>query len=175
MRTVSRVHLWILNALMVCSQIVIFGVFVLIVVDVAMTILSGLDIGISPWDRTLGLVEYGLLWFTMLAAPWLARMKGHVFIDAVKVLLSPSIQKVIAKFAYLVAFCGSAVFAYYSVLLFWEAVVEEQIDERGADMFLWALYFPMPIGFALLAIEFLRYLFGFDDMYAKGLDASGAL
>ncbi len=175
MRTVSKVHLWILNALKVCSQIVIFAVFVLIVVDVGMTILSGLDIGISPWDRTLGLVEYGLLWFTMLAAPWLARAKGHVFIDAITVLLSPAVQKVTAKFAYLVAFCGSAAFTYYSVLLFWEAIVEEQMDERGADMFLWTLYFPMPIAFALLAIEFLRYLFGFDDMYDKRIDASGGM
>lgn len=157
------------------SQIVIFAVFALIVVDVGMTLLSGLDIGISPWDRTLGLVEYGLLWFTMLAAPWLARVKGHVFIEAVTVLLSPAVQKVTAKFAYLVAFCGSATFAYYSVLLLWEAIVEEQIDERGADMFLWTLYFPMPIAFALMAIEFLRYLFGFDDMYSKQTDAIGGL
>jgi hypothetical protein len=29
----------------------------------------------------------------------------------------------------------------------------------------------MPIGFALVAVEFLRYLFGFDDMYDKRTDA----
>jgi len=169
------VHVWILYALKVCSQIVIFAVFVLIAVDIAITILSGFDTGISPWDRTHGLVEYGLLWFTMLAAPWLARAKGHVFIDAVTVLLSPAVQKVTAKISYLVAFCGSAAFTYYSVLLLWEAIVEEQIDERGADMFLWTLYFPMPIAFALLSIEFLRYLCGFDDMYSKRIDASGGI
>jgi hypothetical protein len=28
----------------------------------------------------------------------------------------------------------------------------------------------MPIGFGLLAIEFLRYLLGFDDMYGKRTD-----
>lgn len=174
-RIVSRVHDWILNALKVCSQIVIFVVFVVIVVDIGITILSGWGLGISPWDMTLGLVEYGLLWFTMLAAPWLARVKGHVFIEAVTVLLSPAVQKVTAKIAYVVAFCGSVAFAYYSALLLWEAIVDELIDERGADMFQWILYFPMPIAFALLAIEFLRYLFGFDDMYDKRTDAKGSL
>ena len=86
----------------------------------------------------------------------------------------PGVQKVAAKFTYVVAFCGSATFAYYSALLLQEAYVDELIDERGADMYQWILYFPMPIGSALLAIEFLRYLCGFDDMYDKRTDAIDA-
>ncbi len=182
MRTVSRVHDWVLNALKVGAEIVIFVVFVIIVVDVGLTLLAGKaellgieDLDIAPWDMTLGFVEYCLLWFTMLGAPWLARVKGHVYLDVVTELLSPEVQKVTAKIAYLVAFCGSAAFAYFSALLLWEAYVDELIDERGADMFQWILYFPMPIAFALLAIEFLRYLFGFDDMYSKRTDAKGSL
>ena len=80
MRTVTRVHDWVLNAMKLCSQAVIFGIFVLIVVDIGVTILAGHaeflgidDLGLAPWDMTFGLVEYGLLWFTMLAAPWLAQ------------------------------------------------------------------------------------------------------
>ena len=187
MRIVTRVHDWVLNALKVGAEIVIFAVFVVIVVDISLTVLSGLQIGIQPWDLALGFVEYCLLWFTMLAAPWLARVKGHVYLDAVTELLPPEVQKVTAKITYVVAFCGSAAFAYYSALLFWEAYVDELIDERGADMYQWILdergadmyqwilYFPMPIGFALLAVEFLRYLFGFDDMYDKRTDTSGSL
>ncbi len=175
MRIVSKVHDWVLNALKVGAEIVIFVVFVVIVMDIGLTVLSGLQIGIQPWDMTLGFVEYGLLWFTMLAAPWLARVKGHVYLDVVTELLPPAVQKVAAKITYMVAFCGSAAFAYYSALLFWEAYVDGLIDERGADMFQWILYFPMPIGFALLAVEFLRYLFGFDDMYDKRTDAKGSL
>ena len=177
MRTVTRMHDWVLNAMKLCSQAVIFGVFVLIVLDVGVTILAGKaeylgieDLEIAPWDRTHGLVEYGLLWFTMLAAPWLARIKGHVFIDAVTELLSPAVQKVTAKFAYLVAFTGSFAFAIYSLLLLVEAIEDEMIDERGADMWLWTLYFPMPFAFALVAVEFLRYLIGFDDMYGRRTD-----
>ncbi len=175
MRIVSEVHDWVLNALKVGAEIVVFLVFVVIVVDIGLTVLSGLQIGFQPWDMALGFVEYCLLWFTMLAAPWLARVRGHVYLDAVTELLPPAVQKVAAKITYMVAFCGSAVFTYFSALLLWEAYVEELIDERGADMFQWILYFPMPIAFALLAIEFLRYLFGFDDMYSKRTDARGSL
>ncbi len=182
MRIVSRAHEWVLNAMKIGSQAVVFGVFVLIVIDVGVTILAGNaeflgieDLEIAPWDMTHGLVEYGLLWFTMLAAPWLARIKGHVFIDAVTELLSPEIQKVTAKFAYLVAFTGSVAFAYYSVLLLVEAIEEEMIDERGADLMLWTLYFPMPFAFALVAVEFLRYLLGFDDMYGRRTDVKESM
>ena len=170
-RIVSKVHDWVLNALKVGAEIVVFLVFIVIVMDISLTVLSGLQIGIQPWDMAMGFVEYCLLWFTMLAAPWLARVKGHVYLDAVTELLPLEVQKVTAKITYVVAFCGSAAFAYFSALLFWEAYVDELIDERGADMFQWILYFPMPIGFALVAVEFLRYLFGFDDMYDKGTDA----
>ena len=172
---VSKVHDWVLNALKVGAEIVVFLVFIVIVMDISLTVLSGLQIGIQPWDMAMGFVEYCLLWFTMLAAPWLARVNGHVYLDAVTELLPLEVQKVTAKITYVVAFCGSATFAYYSALLFWEAYVDELIDERGADMYQWILYFPMPIGFALLAVEFLRYLFGYDDMYDKRLDVDGSL
>jgi hypothetical protein len=176
-RIITNVHDWILNALKVCSMIVIFGVFVLIVADVAVSVLVDInrvtnwfEPTLSAWDGTHGFVEYGMLWFTMLAAPWLARIKGHVFIDAVTEILSPEIRKYTAKIAYTVAFLGSVAFTYYSWLLLMEAIADEMIDERGVDMMLWTLYFPMPIGFGLLAIEFLRYLLGFDDMYGKRTD-----
>ena len=157
--------MWLLNAMKVGSGLVIFGIFIVIVVDVGLTIMSKWGLGVVPWDRTHGLVEYGLLWFTMLAAPWLARMKGHVFIDAVTQLLSPEVKKVTAKAAYLVALSGATALAYYSTGLLIEAYVNEFIDDRGADFFQWLLFLPMPLGFGLVAIEFLRFLLGFDDMY----------
>ena len=178
MQLISKVHEWLLDAVKVCAEIAIFLVFLAIVIDITLTVLSGMNTSIQPWDMTMGFVEYCLLWFTMLAAPWLARHKGHVYLDVVTVLMPQQVQIVAAKFTYVVAFCGSATFAYYSVLLLQEAYVDELIDERGADMYQWILYFPMPIGATLLAIEFLRYLCGFDNMYdkrAEAIDARGSL
>ena len=171
MGLISKAHLWLLNALRVGSGIVIVAVFLIIVVDVGLTILAKWDLGVIPWDRTHGFVEYGLLWFTMLAAPWLARMKGHVFIDAVTQLLSADVRRYTSKFAYLVAICGCCLLTYFSVLLTIEAYVGEAIDDRGADFPQWTLYLPMPIGFGLVGIEFLRYLLGFDDMYGDRTEA----
>lgn len=165
MQAISKAHEWLINALKTLAGIIVFLIFILITLDVLLPLA-----GIQPWEGTLGVVEYGLLWFTILAAPWLARIKGHVFIDAVKVMLSPNIQRVTSKIAYLVAITGSLMLAYFSLELAIEAYVDEAIDERSIELELWWIYAPMPIGFFLVAIEFFRFLVGIDDMYGSRTD-----
>ena len=166
MQVLSIAHLWLINTFKFISGMIVLAIFVLIALDVILPL-----VGIQPWDGTLGVVEYGLLWFTILAAPWLARIKGHVFIDAVAEMLPPGAKKVTSKIAYLVAITGSLMLAYFSWLLMVEAFIDENIDERSIELMLWWLYAPMPICFALVAIEFIRYLVGIDDMYGSRTDA----
>tara|TARA_R110002110_G_scaffold214748_1_gene428558 strand:+ start:1358 stop:1870 length:513 start_codon:yes stop_codon:yes gene_type:complete len=161
----STIHIWLINALKFISSIIVLAIFVLITLDVLLPL-----VGVQPWDGTLGVVEYGLLWFTILAAPWLARIKGHVFIDAVAEMLPPGAKKVTSKIAYLVAITGSLMLAYFSWLLVVESFVDENIDERSIELMLWWLYAPMPVCFVLVAIEFLRFLVGIDDMYGSRTD-----
>ena len=166
MQVLSIAHDWLIHTFKFIAGLIVLVIFVLITLDVLLPL-----VGIQPWDGTLGVVEYGLLWFTILAAPWLARIKGHVFIDAVAVMLPPAVKKVTAKIAYLVAITGSLMLAYYSWLLLVESYVDENIDERSIELMLWWIYAPMPICFALVAIEFIRYLIGIDDMYGSRTDA----
>lgn len=165
MQLLSTIHIWLINALKFISSIIVLAIFVLITLDVLLPL-----VGVQPWDGTLGVVEYGLLWFTILAAPWLARIKGHVFIDAVAEMLPPGAKKVTSKIAYLVAITGSLMLAYFSWLLVVESFVDENIDERSIELMLWWLYAPMPVCFVLVAIEFLRFLVGIDDMYGSRTD-----
>ena len=53
----------------VLAGVVVFLIFAMIVIDVLMRIT-----GFKPWTYISSTVEYGLLWFTMLAAPWLVRI-----------------------------------------------------------------------------------------------------
>ena len=85
----------VLNGMAVLAGILIFLCFVMIVVDVTMRI-----VGLKPPLFTIAFVEYILLWFTMLAAPWLVRIKGHVFIDAVTRFLPTVVKSAIAKIVY---------------------------------------------------------------------------
>jgi TRAP-type C4-dicarboxylate transport system permease small subunit len=165
MNRVSVAYIHLLNFLKNCSGAIIFGVFVLIVSDVLIRLA-----GLKPWLYSSVLVEYGLLWFTMLAAPWLARHKAHVFIDAVTLLLPDSARHLLEKLVYFVCVSISLVIAAYSSALLFTAIDQGQIDNRAVDMPLWTLYAPIPLCFLLVAIEFLRFLLGFDSMYGKRSD-----
>ena len=88
MQRIANAYLQLLNALKAAAGAIIFAVFLLIVSDVLIR-----TAGFKPWQASSVLVEYGLLWFTMLAAPWLARHKAHVFIDAITQLLPAEARK----------------------------------------------------------------------------------
>jgi C4-dicarboxylate transporter DctQ subunit len=158
-------YLQFLTLLKALAGAVIFAVFLLIVSDVLIR-----TAGFKPWQPSSMLVEYGLLWFTMLAAPWLARHKAHVFIDAITQLLPAAIQRVLAKFVYICCTLISLVVVYFSTRLLISAIVENQIDIRAVDMPMWVLLAPIPPCFLLVAIEFLRFLLGFDSMYGSRSD-----
>lgn len=146
----------------VLAGILIFTSFLMIVIDVTMRI-----VGLRPPLFTIAIVEYILLWFAMLAAPWLVRIKGHVFIDAVTQFLPGLIKTVVAKIVYSICIVSSSIYCVHATGLFWEAWVREMIDVRSIDMPLWILYGPMPLCFLFVAIEFARYLIGVDDMYSQ--------
>ena len=165
LQLVSRIYDGILNALKALACVVVLAIFVLIVLDVLLPL-----VGLRAWEGTHGAVEYGLLWFTLLAAPWLARTKGHVFVDALTQFLGPTSRLLMAKLAYLIVIAAACAAGYFSTDLLIEAYVDGQVDERGVELMNWWLYAPMPVGFFLVAIEFLRFLIGIDDMYGSRTD-----
>jgi TRAP-type C4-dicarboxylate transport system permease small subunit len=165
MNRIADLYLQFLTLLKNLAGVVIFCVFLLIVSDVLIR-----TAGFQTWQASSVLVEYGLLWFTMLAAPWLARHKAHVFIDAITQLLPAAVQRVLAKLVYLTCVFFSLVVFYYSLRLMIDAIAEGQIDIRAVDVPLWVLLAPIPLCFLLVAIEFLRFLLGFDSMYGSRSD-----
>ena len=151
---------FLIHGLAVCSGIVIFGAFLLIIFDVSVRLA-----GFVPPRYTVPFVEYALLYFALLAAPWLARIKGHVFIDAVREFLPPVVQTVVAKVVYVICIAAALTMSWFSTELLIGGIQSGMHDVRAIDMPLWALYGLMPPCFLLVATEFVRYLLGIDDMY----------
>ena len=165
MNIIYKGYNFILLALATGAGIVIFSSFAMIVIDVSIRI-----VGLKPPLFTMAVVEYGLLWFTMLAAPWLVRIKGHVFIDAVTQFLPPNVKKVVAKIVYSICIVSSTIYCIHTYQLFQNAWVRELLDLRSIEMPEWLIYLPMPVCFFLVAIEFARFLIGIDDMYDKNIE-----
>jgi len=160
MTLLARAYGWLIAGLAALAGVVIAAALVLIAVDVAIR-----ATGFKPPAFTSAAVEYALLYFTMLAAPWLVRRKGHVSVDALVTRLQGLARTLVEKLVYLICVVVSLVFAWYAARLLIGAIESGQFDERAVDIPTWLLYLPMPFGFALVAVEFARYLFGLDTFY----------
>ena len=154
----------ILHGMAKLSGILIFSAFVMIVIDVLMRIT-----GLEPFIFIMTTIEYIFLWFTMLAAPYLLRIKGHVFIDAVTQFLPPAIKSAVAKLVYVLCITGCCIYGYQLTGLLVEALQSGELDMRTYEVPIWLLFIPMPLCFFMCVIEFLRYLVGIDDMYSQSI------
>ena len=164
MKALVKSYNFVIHGMAVLAGILIFLSFVMIVVDVTMRI-----VGLQPPLFTIAVVEYILLWFAMLAAPWLVRIKGHVFIDAVTQFLPRLIKTIVAKIVYSICIISSSIYCVHATGLLIDAWQRNMIDVRSIDMPQWILFGPMPFCFFFVATEFARYLIGIDDMYSQSL------
>ena len=160
MQSLIKAYNTVIVALAVFGGAIIAGIFLLIIVDVSIRTL-----GFSPPALTISTVEYSLLFFTMCCAPYLVRQKGHVFIEAFITILPMTARRVIEKIVYFACVVCTFAFSVISVGLLMEALESGAMDVRGVDMPMWLLYAPLPLGFFLVSMEFLRYLIGIDTMY----------
>jgi C4-dicarboxylate transporter, DctQ subunit len=144
--------------------------FALIVADVTLRTL-----GLRPLAFTSAAVEYVLLYFTLFAAPYLVRRKGHAYVDALLARLSGLPRRVAECSVYLVCVATSLAFACVGFVLAFEAIRSGSIEERSIDVPSWVDYAPVGPVFVLVAIEFARYLLGFDSMYRDRAQAPESL
>ncbi|MDA0661898.1 MAG: TRAP transporter small permease subunit [Proteobacteria bacterium] len=157
--TMTMALVWLAGA-------IVLGMFILIVVDVTIRTLNH-----SPPAFTLAFIEYGLLYIAMLMAPYLLREKKHVYIDALIIRLPRRIRVIVEKIVYAGCTVTSLIFAGFSAQLLLEAIETGIFDERGVDMPLWALYAPLPLSFAMVAVEFFRLLCGSGTLYSDRTEA----
>ena len=145
-------------------------IFVGIVADVTMRTL-----GFNSIQWYSAIAEYCLLFSTMFGAPWLVRLKGHVVVESLTMALPGLMRKLMAKLVYLLCILLSLLFVYFGWIEMVGAISSGELDLRSIDMPKWILFVPFPLGFSLVAIEFGRYLLGFDSYYSGKVGSGESL
>ena len=158
---ISKIYYNLILGLAVIGGILLAVVFVGIILDVTIR-----SMGFNSLQWYSAIAEYSLFFCTMFAAPYLVRHKGHVVVESLRMAMPPVIRVVLGKVVYTVCIFLSLLFVYYGLLEVIDAVETGEEDLRSIDMPKWLLMVPFPIGFSLVAIEFLRYLLGFDTYYS---------
>ena len=153
MNTVARIYSGLINGLATLSGLVIAGVCLLIVYDVIAR-----NLGLQPPASTVALTEYALLYFTMAAAPWLVRTRGHIVVEVFHSRLQGSVKYFADKLILIICILVSVSISILALLLAIEAWQLAEIEIRSLNMPRWLLFAPLSAGFALMSTEFLRLL-----------------
>ena len=167
MRLLGRIYDTVVTGLAVVCGVILALIFVFVIQD---AVLRNLLISPPPWTGPL--TEYGLLYVTLLAAPWLVRTRGHVLLEVLRMRLSAAAARRMEIAVYVICIAVCAVMTWYAVELFIAAWVSGEEDHRAIEIPRTYMFAPAVIAFPLMAGEFLRYLLGYGSLY-EGTAAGG--
>ena len=161
MRAVIRAYDTLLYTMAFIAAVTLVWLMVSVVVSVLMR-----NIGLQPFAWLFTSAEYGILYMTMLGAPWLVREKGHVHIELVTAALPPTLRRFVSRFVAALCVFVCVVLAWYGLQLFLTNIERNNYDVRAYYYPRWLLTVTFPIAFSVMAIEFSRFVFGSDLMHS---------
>lgn len=112
-------------------------------------------LGFRPPVWPVAISEFTLLYATVLAAPWVLRRAEHVQVTTLVVLLPQRMRPLLGRIICLIGMVVCLVVAWYALRV---TLTAQGLEIRSFEMPKWVVYAPLPLGFLLMAIEFLRHM-----------------
>ncbi len=110
--------------------------------------------------------EYALLVIPCMGAPWLAREKGHIYVEILLMAMPVNARRVMTFAIGLICIAVCLVIAYYGFQVTWQDYVNNEKDVRSFDMPRWMVVGWIPISFLMMAIEFARFVWRRENFLA---------
>ena len=161
MRAVIRVYDALLYTMALIAAVTLVWLMVSVVLSVVMR-----NLGLQPFAWLFTSAEYGILYMTMLGAPWLVREKGHVHIELVTAALPPTLRRFVSRLVAALCVLVCIILAWYGLQLFLTNIERNNYDVRAYYYPRWLLTVTFPIAFSVMAIEFSRFVFGSELMHS---------
>jgi TRAP-type C4-dicarboxylate transport system permease small subunit len=113
-------------------------------------------------------IEYGFIYVLMLGGPWLVRVRGHIHIELLTASVSPGVRNVLSRTVSGLCVLTCLALGWYTGVLAWDDYTGNTYDELRAqlDIKRWIVTGSMPVGFGLMGIEFLRFVFGRELLHS---------
>lgn len=122
-------------------------------------------LGFSGSSHIFTFAEFGLLYIVMAASPWLVRERGHVFIELLTAAVPRTVQSGLSRVISAVCVIICLVLVWYT----WGATAKAyrfgDAEMRSLDMPKFLLLGAMPASFLLMALQFLRFVFGREVLH----------
>jgi TRAP-type C4-dicarboxylate transport system permease small subunit len=136
-----------------CAGLLIAAMMAVITVDVVVR-----NLGYQSSGHFFTFTEYALLLVPCLGAPWLVREKGHVYVEIVLMYLDARRQAALRLAIGLVCVAVCAALAWYGFDVTLRDYAAGEKDVRSLDMPRWMVVGFIPLSFAMMAVEFLRFI-----------------
>ncbi|MFK7754158.1 MAG: TRAP transporter small permease [Sedimentitalea sp.] len=150
----------------ICNFLAILaGVYLVVIMFGIVFQATARSFGFSGSSHVFTFSEYGLLYIVMAASPWLVRLRGHVFIEMFTAALPPTFGRVFSRGVALLCVVICLFLVWYSGANTLRSYNFGDADMRSLDMPKWMLLISMPICFSLMAINFLRFVFGPETLH----------
>ena len=136
------------------------GVILILIATVTSVTIFGRFFGWTAPGWTVQFTEYGLFWIPLLGAAWLIRHDKHVNVDIVVSRLKPK-PKEIVTIAHHFLGCLICIVLLRSSFIVWLELKQRMImDLQVIDMPKYLILTVLPVGFFLMAVQFLVKLVG---------------
>jgi TRAP-type C4-dicarboxylate transport system permease small subunit len=148
---IGRLYDRLIDGLAIAAGLIIAAVCLLIIYDVITR-----NLGLQPPASTVALTEYALLYFTMAAAPWLVRRRGHIVVEVMHARLTGVTRMIVDKLILIVCIMVSSTICILATILAIEGWTRGEVEIRSLEIPRYLLFTPLAVGFGLIATEFLR-------------------
>lgn len=139
----------LLDGLALLAALVLLVMVGLVTADI---LLRNLTRGGFPWANEIS--EYALYVMTLLTAPWLLRRGQHVRVDVLLGLVPPRVAWTMEALADLIGLAVCVVLVRYGFAMAAESQRLGSLTIKNLVFPEWWLLAPLPLAFALLALEF---------------------
>lgn len=151
----------------ICNALAVFaGVYLVAIMFAIVFQATVRTLGFSGSSHIFTFSEYGLLYIVMAASPWLVRHKGHVYIELLTAIIPNRFAPGFSRFVTLICVLICLILMWYTGEATLKAFNRADYDMRSLDMPKWMLLISMPVCFALMALQFLRFVFGSETLHS---------
>jgi len=130
------------------------------------------SLGLGSWAFTMPLTEIALLYFTVLAAPYLVRERGHVAVDSFIALAPIGLRRIISRIVIAVSVAATALIAVISIEMLMDAQRSKEMVMSGIDYPFWIIALPLPFSYMLIAVELTLIGVRGESIYRDGIEES---
>ena len=150
---ISKAYDAVLYGMAWIAGLLIAAMMVIITADVVLR-----NLGYQSLAHFFTFTEYALLIIPCLGAPWLAREKGHIYVEILLNSLPPRAKTAMTWLIGLFCIAVCLVIAWYGLQVTISDYLQAEKDVRSMDMPRWMVVFWIPLSFLMMATEFARFL-----------------